>query len=512
MRMKTGQGRPLHPVLGLAALAVAIGLSASCSSGSNSNNQSGDAGGSDATSSSSSGSDSGSGSGSGSESGSDSGSIDSGSSSGGVVCDAGTTTCNGQCADTQTDPSNCGGCGVTCTGSLHCIGGTCQCTQNSDCYDGTCSAGQCFLELPAPTGPYAVGTQVREMVDTSRTDPQAPDPNTYRTLMVQLYYPADATDAGQVAPYLSDPEVAWLQTWGQTGWSSSLPSGWAGRVAQQALESVPVASGSTRFPVVLFSHGLTMIRSIYDAIVADLVSHGFVVVAISHTYDSGVVVFPDASTGLNVAWEGDAALSAVGPLNAYDTHIAVWVADASFVLDQVTLLDQSDPQNLFTGRLDLANVGMFGHSYGGATSAEVCALDPRFKAGMNLDGTFFSPLRPVGGRPIPTPFMMQLNTDHGLGQNGDPTIRNTYELLQDAGYAVQIGGSQHLAFSDLQLLYDAFDGVGTAPYTFGTEDPLRMLTIVDAYTLAFFGKFLQGASEPLLDEAPPYSEVTFDTR
>ena len=38
-----------------------------------------------------------------------------------------------------------------------------------------------------------------------------------------------------------------------------------------------------------------------------------------------------------------------------------------FVLNQIEKLNQSDKDNRFTGRMDTSRIGMFGHSYGGAT-------------------------------------------------------------------------------------------------------------------------------------------------
>jgi hypothetical protein len=42
------------------------------------------------------------------------------------TCAAAETDCNGTCADTQSDPANCGGCGVACAAGEACTGGICQ--------------------------------------------------------------------------------------------------------------------------------------------------------------------------------------------------------------------------------------------------------------------------------------------------------------------------------------------------------------------------------------------------
>jgi predicted dienelactone hydrolase len=195
-----------------------------------------------------------------------------------------------------------------------------------------------------------------------------------------------------------------------------------------------MSSDGAKFPVLLFSHGLGSEAPTYASLIEDLVSHGYVVVAISHTYDASAVTFPDGTTlNANMSWlppppDPDAGDAAVAAFQAVmHDHVATWTADARFVLDQVTQWQANDPEGVLTGRLDLDHVGMFGHSYGGATSAEVCALDPRFKAGIDLDGTLFSPAETDGGtgRSIATPFMLQLNELHGLtaDDSGRPSTR-----------------------------------------------------------------------------------------
>ena len=40
----------------------------------------------------------------------------------------------------------------------------------------------------------------------------------------------------------------------------------------------------------------------------------------------------------------------------------------------------------FASRVDMARIGILGHSMGGVTSAQFCLEDRRCRAGLNLDG------------------------------------------------------------------------------------------------------------------------------
>jgi predicted dienelactone hydrolase len=114
-----------------------------------------------------------------------------------------------------------------------------------------------------------------------------------------------------------------------------------------------------------------------------MVSQGFVVAAIAHTYWSTVTAFAD---GTSVD-----ATHLMAPVGAEQPEIDVWTADARFVLDQVLAVAQTDPLGEVQGRIDATAVGMFGHSFGGATSLNLLAADARVKAAMNMDGTIYAP-------------------------------------------------------------------------------------------------------------------------
>ena len=56
--------------------------------------------------------------------------------------------------------------------------------------------------------------------------------------------------------------------------------------------------------------------------------------------------------------------------------------------------------------MNLQSVGVFGHSFGGAAAAEICHLDDRFKAGIDLDGDPYGDVIKTG---LNQPFMFILS-------------------------------------------------------------------------------------------------------
>ena len=77
-------------------------------------------------------------------------------------------------------------------------------------------------------------------------------------------------------------------------------------------------------------------------------------------------------------------------------EMEVWVADAIFVLNQLKKYNTQSDAFLYN-RLDMNNVGMFGHSFGGAAAVQMCRRDDRIKAGIDLDG-------PLNGNESTLPF------------------------------------------------------------------------------------------------------------
>src|SRR4029079_14891108 len=161
------------------------------------------------------------------------------------------------------------------------------------------------------------------------------------------------------------------------------------------------------WPVVLFSTGYGVERQLYTGLVQDLASHGYVVAAIDHPHDANIVSFPDGHT-VSIGKVGEKP-------NAISDALTVRVADTRYVLDTLTRLNRDSRNGAFSGLFNLAHIGMFGHSLGGATAAATMLSDRRLDAGLDMDGSLFGKVAVTG---LTKPVML-FSGDHRVRRNAN---------------------------------------------------------------------------------------------
>ncbi len=219
--------------------------------------------------------------------------------------------------------------------------------------------------FPEPSGRFAVGTRVTQWTDPHRPEHFTADPHDRRTAVVQLGYPAQKSPAGaRRAQYLGRTEheartVADALA-RQVGLPGFLIDG-TPRARTRSVFNAPVADGGGRFPVVLFSPGSGGVRTQNTAWAEELASHGYLVAALDHPYDSAAVVLTDGRT-LHTK------TTSTGDRDKDDKLAADWTAvrsaDLSFVLTQLDRLGRGEIAGPLTGRLDTSRAAVTGHSMG----------------------------------------------------------------------------------------------------------------------------------------------------
>lgn len=233
------------------------------------------------------------------------------------------------------------------------------------------------ISLPALTGSFSIGLKKYHFKDLNRKDPYL-DENLARELMVSLYYPADKSSNSAEVPYLESRMLKYYRD--EMVPKSDLNTEVLGHIPTRVLREPPFSKAKQSYPVIILSPGSGVVPEFYLSIIRELVSHGFVVAAINHTYNALISVFPDNSVKLRspignqlfekIRTAGEDAEGALIKVNSDDIFQT---------LKALRQIDQS-------GHLDFSKIGMFGHSLGGMAITHACLNSPMCRAGVNLDG------------------------------------------------------------------------------------------------------------------------------
>ncbi|GAA3340993.1 hypothetical protein GCM10020358_30650 [Amorphoplanes nipponensis] len=356
------------------------------------------------------------------------------------------------------------------------------------------ASGHGRLTLPTPTGPHRLGIVSLRLVDRARPDPVA-GPGHHRELMASVWYPADR-DARRHPVVRWMPEASWRALLASGGFDPDAAA--APRTAGH--EGAPALRAAGRLPVILYSHGAGSNRADATIMVQELVSHGYVVVTVDHTYDA-YSEFPG----------GRLSVPAELSFTPWDS-----CADMRFVLDRIEDVaagrnPDADRRPLPAGLgavLDLRRVGMAGWSKGATSTALLMNTDRRVRAGLSLDGPMQSQ-PPVAG--LDRPFMLMTAE---FTRAAEPSVEEFWSRLSGWRLNVQAEGAVHSSYIDHQWLVPQLARiVGMSDEELagwiGTLDPVRAVRIQQAYPLAFFDLHLRRRGHLLDGPSPAFPEVRF---
>lgn len=320
------------------------------------------------------------------------------------------------------------------------------------------------VELPAPTGPHAIGSQELHLVDHSRPDPWRSGP---RELMVSLWFPTFPLPSPRtpyagsaVAPALATEMAGYLGLGGDT-------VDLAGS-STHARRAAAVPHGRQ---VVLYSPASAASRVIGTNQAEELASHGYLVVTVDHTGEAPVE-FPGGRVVMPcIPWEDPVAVR-----TATDTR----VADVRFVLD----------------RLRVTRAGIFGYSMGGATAASAMLVDRRIRAGINLDGGMYDGDQPseVARKGLDRPFLLFGAGGHSRAT--DPSWEAFWAAQRSWKREVLMPDGGHGSLGDYQFTLPALARLHGVPSgdlepLVGTVDPAVAVARVRRAVIEVFGYFLK---------------------
>tara|TARA_R110002126_G_scaffold181187_4_gene330035 strand:+ start:44776 stop:46221 length:1446 start_codon:yes stop_codon:yes gene_type:complete len=363
------------------------------------------------------------------------------------------------------------------------------------------------FELPKPTGNYKIGSDYIHL-KTDRDEEITENLDDKRELMVKIWYPAIIKNE-EKEPYLNDGDrISFAAKYG-------LPVtifNYLDYVKTNTFVKPEVAN--EKFPVLIFSHGSYSKASGYYAIIEEIVSQGYIVLNINHTYESTGTLFADGTLKLynqaydkkyisnqkmaELAWkmqqdyqnaknEEERFIASDFALKNYIPAVISkrWSQDISSVID---VLDDWNTNSFLANHIEISKIGVFGHSQGGTSVGQSILDDKRVSAGVNLDGVQWGNMIDT----LVTKPFLNISSDW---KSPHPNY-NKY-AYRNGGlsvfYDVKIKNSGHATFMDIPSMVNV-----PALNESGTINPKEAYKAINKTVVSFFDNHLKDKNNNLL--------------
>jgi dienelactone hydrolase len=358
-------------------------------------------------------------------------------------------------------------------------------------------------ELARPTGPSLVGTVRFAWADPDRPERYGERPGGPRELVAQVWYPAHPR-----APVAPAPWVEQADRFGVVAARElELPAfalGHLGLIRSHAtLDALGAPAADAARPLLVYSHGWRGFRMVHSTLLEDLASHGYVVVALDHTYGSLATVFPDGSV---TPLDPD-ALPSHGPEEVRDAAGEELVATFARDVEEVVarLADELPPEVAAT--VDADRIGLLGHSTGGGAAILACSRLPGCAAVVGFD-PWVEPLPDdLVGAGLDVP-LLSLRSEEWVGGRNDARLRRLHASTDADEGRVAMDGVTHRDFTLLPMLSPLAPQLGFSGSTPGAVTH----EIVAEWTQRFLDHHLRGRGADPLARPPVHDEARLEPR
>ena len=341
------------------------------------------------------------------------------------------------------------------------------------------AAPQGRAPIPEPGGRFAVGTMLLDVED-SRPAEELPD-GIVRTIEAQVWYPVRDGNSGPRMPYFPRPAVLdRLLGRGYFSQPDERIASWA-RMEAHALRNALPALQAGGFPLLLFAPAAGIPAEQYTALLQELASRGFVIVAVS----------PRVARPSSFRRTSTRAVSEDPDQRA---------ADLSLVLRR--FVSATGSVAAIAQRTDLTRAGAFGHAAGGLVALRACAVEAVLQRCASLDG---APVEVDLGRPLPRPFLIvasrpdtsvaQATVTAGAVDSPERWLALFGRADSEPGVMFALAGATTMTFTDAPFVMPAIAGA------LGQRgEPVALQHMTVAALAAFFGDRRAGVPAAALDE------------
>jgi len=362
-----------------------------------------------------------------------------------------------------------------------------------------------IIKMPPLRGEYIVGSTTHHWIDAQRKEWFTDEPNDVRQIMVQFWYPGKKQKTLINTPYLDNINLR-AETMAK-----------AGKFPKQLIKHLELTKTNSYLdlqadptaaplPIVIISHGITGMRHIHTALAEKLSNNGYLVVAVDHSYDANLTIFPDGSIAdykSDITGLSDSVTIRRKQINTRES-------DVSFIISQLQKIQTGIIKHQLNGFLDLDRIAVAGHSYGGGTSVLASYQNTQIKATLLLDG-WMNPLpQKVIENGIDQPLIYIGRpkwSDSDYPTNTD-LVAKLMDNSKGKNYYLNISGTLHLNYCDAPL----FSPLAKHVLDVGEMNGPKSVNLINEISLQFFDQHLRADSKQskILNKIEKHDEIVFN--
>ncbi|MEX0832224.1 MAG: hypothetical protein WD007_06450 [Nitriliruptoraceae bacterium] len=352
-------------------------------------------------------------------------------------------------------------------------------------------------DLPAPTGGHPVGISTAWFADPERGEQWGPATNGPRRVTAHVWYPAVDSPAPPAA-WLADDQLA-----AAIAESFGLPrvlSSHLGDITGHAVRDAPVATDGGPYPLLIFSHGWSGFSALHSSHFESLASHGWIVVALDHTYASLITLRADGE----VARLEPTILPDPAEIQAYAEAarglVATFAADIELAFAQFP--EQLDPD--LVAAIDPYLTAIGGHSTGGGAAILACSRNRWCDAVVGFDPWVEPVPDEVIGSGLAVP-LLSIRSAEWVALPNDQRLRRLHAGSSAVEGRIAIANTVHRDFTIVPLLSPLIRWNGNWTSTADAQDTL---SIVDEWTRQFLDRHVRDRGVDPLQRPPADPRVT----
>ena len=346
--------------------------------------------------------------------------------------------------------------------------------------------------FPKPTGQYAVGTFTYTVYDDREEVLPA---GGMRSVAARVYYPM-LKESVEGLPKLVALSPNMIQGFKASFHIAPNFTKNSDDKFSECYPDAPRISGQ-KFPLIMFNHGYNSYREGNSFLCIELASHGYVVISVAHSrealcteFDDGTFLYSDKKNSqlYEPMLPGLMAMIKLTKMKGTNEELAQKFDEnqkkyCRYMMSRLPEWVKDNEAALAYAKKNLSDlidfskgVGTSGHSAGGNTAYALCARNPDFTCGINIDGGLFGNY----ANDTQTKPFMQISCE-----DNERVVTRVYLRHTKPIYKVLFKGMKHIGFADSKHQIPMKSVVGKL-------DPDVMHKNLCKCHLEFFDAYLKG--------------------